>query len=165
METFPVNIGGAAEISGVSPRMIRHYESIGLIGKTKRTYSGYRLYVETEVHALRFIRHARDLGFRVNQIQELLSLWQNHRRPSARVKKLALEHIACLDAKIRELGAMKEALETLAKRCHGDERPDCPILEGLAAAVSPHTPKRKRSRASRGAETAGACDSIEILPI
>ena len=150
MLDFPANIGTASKLSGVSANMIRHYESIGLIGRAKRTYSGYRLYAESEVHALRFIRHARDLGFPVKKIQELLGLWQNHRRPSGRVKALALSHIACLEAKIRELGAMKQALETLAERCHGDDRPECPILDGLAAdrPSAPRKPKKPRTTAA-----------------
>jgi len=143
IESFPLNIGAAAEMSGVSANMIRHYESIGLIPKAKRTYSGYRMYAEGEVHALRFIRHARDLGFPIKQIQELLSLWQNRGRPSSRVKTLALAHTAYLDAKIRELTVMKKALEMLAERCHGDERPECPILQGLASA-SPISSARPR---------------------
>lgn len=154
---FPVNIGTAAEISGVSTRMIRHYEKMGLIGKARRTYSGYRVYSEAEVHALRFIRHARDLGFRLRQLEELLGLWQNHRRASGRVKTLAVAHIACLDAKIAELAAMKRALQTLAERCHGDDRPECPILEGLAREGPPHVVTPGRRRASSSRQSPDAC--------
>jgi len=123
-----MNIGEAAKHSGVSAKMIRHYEGIGLIPKAARTYS------TNDVHALRFVRHARNLGFSIKQIERLLGLWRNQRRPSSRVKALALEHIAELDARISELEAMKRTLQSLAEHCHGDERPECPILEGLAAA-------------------------------
>lgn len=129
-----LNIGAASDASGVSAKMIRHYEEVGLIPKARRTYSNYRTYSENDVHVLRFIRQARDLGFSVKQIGELLSLWQNRRRSSSRVKSLALEHIRELDEKIREMQAMKATLEQLAARCHGDERPDCPILDDLAGA-------------------------------
>ncbi len=133
MQTQPLNIGDAAAAAGVSAKMVRHYEEIGLIPKAKRTYSGYRTYTDNEVHVLRFIRQARSLGFSIKQISELLGLWQDRRRPSSRVKKLALEHVAELDAKIREMHAMKSTLERLAAHCHGDERPECPILDGLSA--------------------------------
>jgi Cu(I)-responsive transcriptional regulator len=132
MPTYPTNIGQAAQASGVSAKMIRHYENIGLIHKAKRTFSGYRTYTDSDLHTLRFIRQARALGFSIKQIGELLDLWQNRRRASSRVKALALTHVAELDAKIRELEAMKRTLESLVAHCHGDERPDCPILEGLA---------------------------------
>ena len=132
MELIPLNIGDAAKSSGVSAKMIRHYEEIGLIPKARRSYSGYRTYSEKEVHTLRFIHQARKLGFSIKQIEELLGLWQDRRRPSAKVKRLALEHIKELDEKIREMQAMKATLERLAVHCHGDDRPDCPILEGLA---------------------------------
>jgi len=129
----PLNIGQASATTGVSAKMIRHYESIGLIPKAKRTYSGYRLYSTNELHELRFIRAARDLGFSIASIGELLKLWRDKRRPSTRVKTLALEQIRLLDAKIREMQAMKATLDRLAHHCHGDDRPDCPILEKLAA--------------------------------
>lgn len=133
MQSQPLNIGDAAAAAGISAKMIRHYEGIGLIPKAKRTYSGYRIYSDNEIHVLRFIRQARNLGFSIRQIGELLGLWQDRRRPSSRVKKLALEHIAELDAKIREMRAMKATLERLASHCHGDNRPECPILDELAA--------------------------------
>jgi Cu(I)-responsive transcriptional regulator len=129
-----LNIGTAAKASGVSAKMIRHYEEIGLIPKARRTYSGYRTYSEKELHMLRFIRQARQLGFSIKQIEALLGLWQNRRRASATVKRLALEHVAELDRKIQEMQAMKATLEQLAVHCHGDDRPDCPILDGLADA-------------------------------
>ena len=129
---FPVNIGAAAEQSGVSAKMIRHYEQIGLMPALKRTEAGYRTYAETDVHMLRFIRHARDLGFPVKQIAELMSLWRDRRRPSAKVKTLALARIAELNTKIDELQAMKRTLDELATNCQGNDRPQCPILDELA---------------------------------
>ena len=129
---YPVNIGDAAAATGVSAKMIRHYEEIGLIPSPKRTHSGYRLYAQADVHMLRFIRRARNLGFSVKQIEALLSLWRDRRRASSKVKALALAHMAELDARILELTDMRRSLEHLAGKCHGDERPDCPILEDLA---------------------------------
>ena len=133
MHTFLLNIGDAAQASGVTAKMIRHYEEIGLIKKVKRTDAGYRTYGENEIHVLRFIKQARALGFSMKQIAELLGLWQDRKRRSSKVKQLALEHIQELDAKIRDMQAMKTTLERLAAHCHGDERPDCPILEELAS--------------------------------
>ena len=130
---YPVNIGGAAEASGVSAKMIRHYEDIGLIPKVSRTTSGYRVYAETDLHMLRFVRRARNLGFSVKRIGDLLGLWRNRRRESSKVKALALQHIAELDARIVEMTEMRRTLQHLAGKCHGDDRPDCPILEDLAA--------------------------------
>jgi len=132
-----VNIGQASKASGVSAKMIRHYEEVGLIPAASRTESGYRQYGEAEVHSLRFIRHARDLGFSIAQIGELVGLWQNRRRSSSRVKALALAHVAELERKVANLQAMKETLEHLAHCCHGDDRPECPILDRLAD-DSPH---------------------------
>lgn len=134
MEDTLINIGGAARHSGVSAKMIRHYERIGLIPAARRTGSGYRTYARNDVHTLRFIRQARNLGFSIEQIEELLGLWRNPRRPSSKVKALALAHVAELDARIAELEAMKRTLAHLAGHCHGDERPECPIIEGLASA-------------------------------
>jgi Cu(I)-responsive transcriptional regulator len=127
-----LNIGEAAAASGVSAKMIRHYESIGLIANPPRTEAGYRLYGDREVHVLRFIRHARNLGFSVKQLAELLGLWMDEHRPSSKVKALAEQHIDELQQKIQELQAMKAELERLVHCCHGDHRPDCPILEQLA---------------------------------
>lgn len=127
------NIGEAAARSGVSAKMLRHYESLGLLPKVARTEAGYRLYSEREVHSLRFIRRARDLGFSMAEIADLLKLWQNRRRSSADVKRIAQTHIADLERRLAEMTAMKNSLQELVHCCHGDERPDCPILEGLAA--------------------------------
>ena len=129
---YPVNIGDAATATGVSAKMIRHYEEIGLIPPAGRTHSGYRVYAEADLHMLRFIRRARNLGFAVKQIEALLSLWRDRRRASSKVKALALAHMAELDARIVELTEMRRTLEHLAGQCHGDERPDCPILEDLS---------------------------------
>ena len=133
MNTAQMNIGEVAKHSGVSAKMIRHYEEIGLIPKAVRTYSGYRTYAGNDVHTLRFIRQARSLGFSIKQIGQLLGLWRNQRRPSSKVKALAQEHMAELDARIAELQAMKRTLQALSAHCHGDDRPECPILDGLAA--------------------------------
>jgi Cu(I)-responsive transcriptional regulator len=126
------NIGEAAAASGVSAKMIRHYEQIGVLPKAGRTGAGYRIYRDSDVHTLRFVRRARDLGFSMKEIVTLLGLWGNHRRTSAEVKRLALKHIAHLDAKIAELQAMRRTLHHLAEHCHGDDRPECPILDDLA---------------------------------
>ncbi len=128
-----MNIGEAASTSGVSAKMIRHYEELGLLPEARRTESGYRQYEQADVHTLRFIRHSRDLGFSLSEVAELVSLWQNRRRPSRQVKALAEAHIKELEQKAAEILAMKSALEHLVHCCHGDERPECPILDGLAA--------------------------------
>jgi Cu(I)-responsive transcriptional regulator len=128
----PFNIGVAAERSGVSAKMVRHYESLGLLPAVVRTDAGYRQYGEREVHTLRFIRRARDLGFSMAEIEQLVKLWQNRRRSSADVKRIALAHVADLERRIDEMTAMKRTLERLAASCHGDHRPDCPILDELA---------------------------------
>ena len=130
-----MNIGDAARASGVSAKMIRHYESVGLFPHAARTEAGYRRYGDKEVGTLRFIRHSRDLGFSIEQIRELLGLWQDRQRPSRQVKALAQAHIAELDAKLAELQAMKATLEHLVHCCHGDDRPDCPIIDSLEAAA------------------------------
>jgi len=126
-----LNIGEAAGESGVTPKMIRHYEEIGLIPGASRTASGYRIYGDADVHVLRFIRRARDLGFSIEQIRELLGLWRNRRRPSAHVKRLAAERLAEIDDRIEQLETMRRTLASLVRHCHGDERPDCPILDDL----------------------------------
>jgi MerR family transcriptional regulator, copper efflux regulator len=127
-----MNIGEAAQRSGVSAKMVRHYESLGLLPPVVRTEAGYRQYGDNEVHTLRFIRRARDLGFGMAEIGELLKLWQNRRRASGDVKRIALAHMADLDRRITEMEAMKRTLSRLASCCHGDQRPDCPILDELA---------------------------------
>jgi Cu(I)-responsive transcriptional regulator len=132
-----LTIGEASAASGVSAKMIRHYEEIELIPGAQRTPSGYRVYRGRDVHVLRFIRRARDLGFSIDEIRALLGLWGNRRRASAEVKSLTLRHIADLDARIAELQAMRRALAELAHRCHGDARPECPILGDLSAAERP----------------------------
>lgn len=129
-----MNIGQAASASGVSQRMIRHYEAIGLIPKAARRASGYRDYDERDVHTLRFIRRARDLGFPIEEIGKLLALWHDRSRASADVKALALARAEELERKEQELRAMRRSLEALASSCHGDDRPDCPILEDLGRA-------------------------------
>ena len=131
------NIGQAAEASGVSAKMIRHYEENGFIPKAGRTVAGYRIYKDADVHTLRFIRRARDLGFSLKEIKALLGLWQSRRRESSEVKKLAMRHVHELDAKIAEMQSMRRTLVNLAEHCHGDHRPDCPILEDLAGDAQP----------------------------
>ena len=127
-----MNIGQAATASGVTAKMIRHYEEIGLVRPPNRTASNYRRYSQSDVHVLRFIKRARTLGFLMPDIKELLGLWQNRGRASASVKKIAGRHAAELKQKIAETQAMVAALEHLARHCHGDERPECPILDDLA---------------------------------
>ena len=130
---WPVAIGQAAERAGVSARMVRHYESLGLLAGVARTDSGYRQYTEADVHSLRFIRRARDLGFSMEEIAQLLSLWQDKARASSQVKQIAQRHIASLNERIAAMQAMQRSLQALVGCCHGDERPDCPILDDLAA--------------------------------
>ena len=131
-----MKIGQASAASGVSERMIRHYEKIGLMPKAARRDSGYRDYDERDVNTLLFIRRARDLGFLIEEIGKLLALWQDRDRASADVKSLALARAAELKRKARELDAMRRSLEHLAANCHGDDRPDCPILGGLEGKAS-----------------------------
>ena len=126
-----INIGTASELSGVSAKMIRYYESTGLLKPTARSAAGYRIYSEQDLHALRFIRRARELGFSLKQIAELTALWRDDTRSSAEVKRLAVAHIAELEHKADMLTAMAKTLRNLADHCHGDDRPECPILEGL----------------------------------
>jgi len=128
-----MNIGEASRLSGVSPKMIRHYESLGLVPGVPRTEAGYRQYDEDVLHTLRFIRRARDLGFDMKEIAALLQLWRNRRRSSAEVKRIALAHVADLEQRIAAMQAMQRTLKHLAHGCAGDERPDCPILDDLAA--------------------------------
>lgn len=126
-----MNIGQASRASGVSERMIRHYEKIGLVPRALRRDSGYRDYSEADVNRLRFIANARDLGFPIDEIGTLLALWSDTHRASAEVKALALARADELQRKAEALEAMRRSLLDLANRCHGDDRPDCPILDGL----------------------------------
>ena len=128
-----MNIGEASRLSGVSPKMIRHYESLGLVPGVPRTDAGYRQYDEDVLHTQRFIRRPRDLGFDMKEIAALLQLWRNRRRSSAEVKRIALAHVADLEQRIAAMQAMQRTLKHLAHGCAGDERPDCPILDDLAA--------------------------------
>ena len=133
---WPVTIGQAAKLSGVSAKMVRHYESLGLLPAVSRTDSGYRQYSEAEVHTLRFIKRARDLGFSMEEIGELVSLWQNRRRASASVRKIARKHADDLGARIAAMQEMRKTLEHLIDCCQGNDRPECPILEDLAGGLT-----------------------------
>jgi MerR family copper efflux transcriptional regulator len=126
------NIGEASAATGVSAKMIRHYESAGLIPRANRTFAGYRLYADADLHRLRFIKRSRNFGFSMKQIQTLLALWSDRHRASSQVKKLAQEHAAELGAKILEMQAMQRTLTELSKHCRGNQRPECPILDDLA---------------------------------
>ncbi len=157
-----MNIGEAAKASGVSAKMIRHYERVRLFPEAARTDSGYRQYTDKEVSTLRFIRQSRDLGFSIERIRDLLALWQNRKRPSRQVRALAQAHLDELDGKLKELQAMKATLEHLVHCCHGDDRPDCPIIETLAQDAAPVTPaacehgKTNGLRSGRGAKLPAA---------
>ena len=148
-----MNIGDAAKASGVSAKMIRYYEQTGLIPPAPRSDAGYRAYTQADLHRLHFIRRARDLGFSVTEIAELLGLWHDKSRRSADVKRLAQQHIADLEQRMQALRQMADTLQTLIGCCAGDERPDCPILEGLQrpddAPVQPEP--RRGAVARRGA--------------
>ncbi|HEX3576767.1 MAG TPA: Cu(I)-responsive transcriptional regulator [Rhodopila sp.] len=130
-----MNIGEAGRASGVSAKMLRYYESIGLIPQARRTEAGYRTYSTGDVDTLRFIRRARDFGLPMDRVKLLVGLWQDKNRPSREVKEIATRQVAELEAKISELTAMKDALEALADACHGDSHPECPILSDLAGAA------------------------------
>jgi MerR family copper efflux transcriptional regulator len=132
-----MNIGQIAAASGVPAKTIRYYEEVGLIAPAPRRENGYRRYDAADLHTLRFIHHARALGFSVEEVRELLALWRDRRRASADVKRLALVKIGAIDHKIAELAALRRTLLDLAERCHGDERPECPILDELAGAATP----------------------------
>jgi MerR family transcriptional regulator, copper efflux regulator len=129
---WPVNIGSAAQRSGISAKMVRHYESLGLLPRVARTASGYRQYTEADVHTLQFIKRGRDLGFSIAEIAELVGLWDNRKRASANVKRIAQRHLDDLAQRIEAMQAMQRTLVSLLDHCHGDERPDCPILDDLA---------------------------------
>lgn len=136
-----MNIGEAAEASGVSAKMIRYYEEIGLVRPAHRTASNYRVYGEDEVHRLRFVRRARSLGFSLEETEQLLKLWADKDRTSAEVKRLALDHVGELEEKIAGLQAMVATLKQLADCCHGDERPNCPILADLSGGTTAPEPQ------------------------
>ena len=163
-----MNIGQAAEASGVSAKMLRYYESIGLIPKAGRTEAGYRTYGEADVNTLRFIRRARDLGLPIERIKLLVGLWRDKDRSSAEVKRIATEHVAELRAKIAELAGMCAALQDLADACHGDHRPECPILRDLEGGSRTAAPTAPGARKTNGAKTslAGAArarrDALQV---
>lgn len=143
------NIGEAAGLSGVSPKMIRHYEALGIVPAAARTAAGYRLYSDADVHRLRFIKRARALGFSMKQIETLLQLWSDRSRASGDVKQLAMQHANELGERIAEMQAMQRSLQHLAGQCRGDQRPDCPILDDLSGtsqdAPRPNGAGRKRA--------------------
>lgn len=126
-----MNIGEVAKASGINAKLIRHYESIGIIPKAGRSLAGYRVYKTTDVHILTFVKKARGLGFSMKEIKKLVSLWRNKNRASSEVKNLATAHIKQLEQKISELQSMVDTLKHLSRHCHGDNRPDCPILDSL----------------------------------
>ena len=125
-------IGQAARASGVSAKMVRHYEALGLLGQVRRTESGYRQYGQADIHTLRFIKRSRDLGFSMAEIARLLGLWHDSKRASSQVKRVAQQHLAELENRIQSLQDMRQTLQKLVQNCHGDHRPDCPILDSLA---------------------------------
>ena len=127
-----VTIGEAAQRSGVSARMVRHYEGLGLLPAVARTESGYRQYGGADIHTLRFIKRSRDLGFSMEEIAELVGLWNNRRRTSSSVKRIAEKHLGELEQRIADMQSMRNTLAHLVHCCHGDARPDCPILDDLA---------------------------------
>ncbi|MFM0007682.1 Cu(I)-responsive transcriptional regulator [Paraburkholderia dipogonis] len=133
-----MNIGETAKASGVSAKMIRHYEQTGLIKPAKRSRSNYRVYGSTDVEMLRFLKQARRLGFSIEQIATVLELWQNRSRPRGEVERLIGKHIEELDCRIRDTTAMKESVQNLAAHCSGDSRPECPILDGLSESRQKH---------------------------
>ncbi|SEJ94069.1 MULTISPECIES: Cu(I)-responsive transcriptional regulator [unclassified Variovorax] len=128
----PVTIGEAAQRSGVSARMVRHYEGLGLLPAVARTESGYRQYGDADIHTLRFIKRSRDLGFSMEEIAELVGLWNNRRRASASVKRIAEKHLGELEQRIADMQSMRNTLSHLVHCCHGDARPECPILDDLS---------------------------------
>lgn len=155
-----MNIGEAAQATGVSAKMIRHYESVGLYPPPHRTEAGYRQYSRSDVHTLRFIRHARDLGFSIVQIGELVSLWHDHARPSRQVRAIAQAHILELERKAQDLLAMKATLEHLVHRCRGDGRPNCPIIDSLADETESPAGTYARRRTTKPAALAATITGI-----
>jgi Cu(I)-responsive transcriptional regulator len=132
-EASAMNIGAAAAACGVSAKMIRHYEAIGLLRPAARRDNAYRDYCDSDVHELRFVRRARRLGFSIDEIGALLALWRDDQRPSRDVRRIAKDHLVDLEGRIAEMQAMAETLRKLVHACHGDDRPHCPILDDLAA--------------------------------
>lgn len=155
-----MNIGEAADAAGVSPKMIRHYEQIGLLAAAARTESGYRQYSERDVSLLRFIRQSRRLGFSMEQIAELLGLWSNRRRAARDVKALAQRHLDELEQKMREIAEMQAALKALVHACHGGDDPDCAILHQLAIA-SPEAPEPGAVGAQPVHKSKGRIEQVE----
>lgn len=152
-----MNIGRLAELTGVSAKMIRHYEAIGLTPKASRTMSGYRMYTDNDVHTVRFVRQARDLGFSTRQIAGLLSLWRDRRRPSSKVKVMAQEQIRDLEQRLLQMQSIKATLEHLVHCCRGDDRPECPILDALAtSSANQESSRRPPSRPGGSPRTAKA---------
>ena len=145
---YPMNIGEAAQAAGVTAKMIRHYEGLGLIAEASRTDAGYRQYTERDVNVLRFIRQSRSMGFSIKQIEQLLGMWANTNRQSRDVKDLAREHIAELDRKMAEMAQMKATLEQVAAGCQGDEQADCPILQRLSGNAAAHRPATLQPQAA-----------------
>ena len=141
-----MNISQAAKASGISAKMIRHYEAIGLLPRAVRGPSGYRNFRDTDVHILTFVRRARDAGFPTAAIKSLLSLWQDPRRPAREVRRLAQDHLRELEARMAELRAIAGTLSHLIEHCHGDERPECPILEALEQGDPGEAPKIRKAR-------------------
>lgn len=133
---WPVAIGAAARLSNISAKMVRHYESLGLLTSVARTDSGYRQYNQADVRTLQFIKRARDLGFSMAEIGELVSLWNNRSRSSANVKRVAQKHVDELAQRIEAIQAMQRTLASLLEHCHGDDRPDCPILDDLGGGMN-----------------------------
>lgn len=166
--TPSMNIGEAAAAAGVSAKMVRHYEQIGLLPVAERSESGYRLYGEREISVLRFIRQSRRLGFSVAQIAELIGLWSDSRRTSREVKAVAQRHLADLEEKRREIEQMMEGLSVLVKACHGDDQPHCAILDKLSlhspAQHQPdHKPQLKRVRSPGNAAAGGPSSAIDLM--
>ncbi|HEX5698409.1 MAG TPA: Cu(I)-responsive transcriptional regulator [Rhodoferax sp.] len=166
--TTLMNIGEAASAAGVSAKMIRHYEQIGLIPQAERTESGYRLYGEREVSVLRFVRQSRRLGFSMAQIAELIGLWSDSQRTSLEVKALAQRHLSDLEEKRREIEQMMDGLSVLVKACHGNDQPHCAILEQLSRGNSArhqpqHKPQLKKSHAKPDTPRAGASSHIDLM--